>query len=169
MTLRRLSAELTMGLGSAESNDGGTRTRCPPRHAASMCHRRSNTLSGADRSGLSYIYLGGPEVIDLLYTSAGPRFVQNYRTNLMSRPSKRNEQHRVATTTEEQHRDLHEPIESIVQRNGTPYYIDQCRKCGIYAPRENSICRGRNLSLDAFVAATADAEGVVTDGGDAGQ
>jgi hypothetical protein len=50
--------------------------------------------------------------------------------------------------TTERHR--HTPVPSSVDRDGVPYYIEQCSKCGVYAPRRTGICSGSNRTLDEF-------------------
>ena len=44
----------------------------------------------------------------------------------------------------------HDPVPEIVERDGVPYHVDRCRKCGAYAPRSDGVCRGRNRALDEF-------------------
>ena len=50
--------------------------------------------------------------------------------------------------TTERHR--HTPVPSSVDRDGVPYYIEQCSRCGVYAPRRTGICSGSNRTLDEF-------------------
>jgi hypothetical protein len=51
---------------------------------------------------------------------------------------------------EEPARAEHWIIPDTVERDGVPYQLDRCAKCGIWAPRTDGVCQGANRTLAEF-------------------